>query len=179
MMSLGGRVGSKVTSAVQKNQRRIDVFSRPKDENDMKTSRPAMPASASKSVDGLSTFGHGMQITGNVVCPGALQIFGRITGEIHAAHLTVGEGARVEGKITAQETVIQGAFNGTIHGNFVKLEKTAMVEGEIFNKSLTIEQGAQFEGVARRLAEEVEAPSAEQDAAPVLTLATSAGEAAE
>ena len=99
------------------------MFSRPKDENDMKTSRPATPAPAGKSANGLSTFGHGMQITGNVVCPGALQIFGRITGEIHAAHLTVGEGARVEGKITAQETIVQGAFNGTIHGNFVKLER--------------------------------------------------------
>ena len=127
------------------------MFSRPKDENGMKTSRPAAPASASKAADVLSTFGHGMQITGNVICPGALQIFGRITGEIHAAHLTVGESARVEGKLIAQEAVIQGAFNGTIHADSVKLQGRANVDGEIFNKSLSIEPNVQFEGVARRL----------------------------
>jgi cytoskeletal protein CcmA (bactofilin family) len=156
------------------------VFSRRKKEQDTKTSPAvAAPAPASKSPD-LSTFGQGMQITGNVVCPGALQIFGRITGEIHAAQLTVCEGARVEGKVTAQETVIQGVFSGTIHCNSVKLEKTAVVEGEIFNKALSVEQGAQFEGVARRLESPVQAPSAEPDRerTPVLMLATST-EAAE
>jgi len=158
------------------------VFSRrKKEQHDAKTSPApaAAPASASKSPD-LSTFGHGMQITGNVVCPGTLQIFGRITGDLRVSHLVICEGARVEGKITAQQTVIKGMFSGTIHCNTVKLEKTAVVEGEIFNKALTVEQGAQFEGVARRLETEVEAPSAEPDKepAPVLTLATST-EAAE
>ena len=107
----------------------------------------------------LSTFGTGMTITGNVVCPGALQIFGRLTGEIQASHLVICEGAKVEGKIIAQETVIQGTFNGTIHGNSVKLEGKACVDGEIFNKSLVIEPNVQFEGVSRRLDRTIEAPS--------------------
>lgn len=107
----------------------------------------------------LSTFGTGMTITGNIVCPGALQIFGRVTGEIQASHLVICEGARVEGKIIAQETVIQGTFNGTIHGNSVKLQGKACVDGEIFNKSLVIEPTVQFEGVSRRLDRTVEAPA--------------------
>ncbi len=36
--------------------------------------------------------------------------------------------------------VIQGTFNGSIHDNSVKLLASAMVEGEIYNRSLTIEQ---------------------------------------
>lgn len=107
----------------------------------------------------LSTFGTGMTITGNIVCPGALHIFGRVTGEIQASHLVICEGARVEGKIIAQETVIQGTFNGTIHGNSVKLQGKACVDGEIFNKSLVIEPTVQFEGVSRRLDRTVEAPA--------------------
>ena len=49
----------------------------------------------------VSTLGRGMQITGNIVCAGALQIYGRVFGDIHATHLTICEGAKVEGKIIA------------------------------------------------------------------------------
>ena len=140
--------------------------------------RPAVsPALAAKPAqDVVSTFGHGMLMTGNIVCVGALQIFGRVTGEIHASHLVVCEGAKVDGKVIAQEVIIQGTFNGTIHGNSVKLLGTAKVEGEIYNKSLTIEQNTQFEGVSRRLEGPVEAPSADQvnGAAPSLAPVTHA-----
>jgi cytoskeletal protein CcmA (bactofilin family) len=120
----------------------------------------AAPARA--STEAVSIFGHGMLITGNIVSEGAVQIFGRVTGEIHAARLLICEGAAVEGKVTAQEAVIQGSFKGTIHGNSVKLQGTAVVDGEIFNKSLTIEQNALFEGVSRRLDCPVDAPSLDQ-----------------
>ena len=113
---------------------------------------------AKASPDIVSTFGSGMLITGNIVCPGALQVFGRVTGEIQASHLTIGDGAKVEGKIIAQETVIQGVFNGTIHSTSVKLQGSAKVDGEVFNKSLTIEPNVQFEGVSRRLERPVDAP---------------------
>jgi len=134
--------------------------------------RVAAPVTQSKAADVLSTFGPGMVVTGNVVCAGSLQIFGRITGEIHAAQLVICEGAKVEGKIVAQDTVVQGEFKGTIHGNTVRLQGTAVVDGEIYNRSLTIEQNAQFEGVARRLDRPVDAPSADsaESAAPMQPL---------
>ncbi|MGN6572274.1 MAG: hypothetical protein ACTHLO_12755 [Pseudolabrys sp.] len=44
----------------------------------------------------------------------------------------------------------------------MKLQGTAVVDGEIYNRSLTIEQNAQFEGVARRLDRPVDAPSADR-----------------
>ena len=113
----------------------------------------------------VSTLASGMQVVGNIICAGPLQIHGRVNGDIHAAQLTICEGARVEGKIVAPEAVIQGSFNGSIHGNVVKLQKTAVVEGEIYNKSLAIEQDAVFEGIARRLDQPVAAPTSEQAAA--------------
>jgi len=145
----------------------VSYFSQPKNERDVKAPRVATPEprpEAAKAPDVLSIFGHGMVITGNIVCAGAVKIFGRVNGEIHASHLVICEGAKVEGKITVQEAVIQGLFNGTIHGNSVKLQGTAVVDGEIFNKSLTIEENALFEGVSRRLERPIEAPSVDQAA---------------
>ena len=108
----------------------------------------------------VSTLGRGMTITGNIVCTGAMHVFGRVVGDIHASQLVICEGAKVEGKIIAPDLVVQGEFKGTINGNNVKLQSTAVVDGEIFNKSLTIEQNALFEGVARRIDKPVAAPSA-------------------
>jgi len=147
----------------------VNYFSQPKVPRDAPKEAAPEPRLASgplakASPEIVSTFGSGMLITGNIICPGALQIFGRVTGEIQASHLTIGDGAKVEGKIIAQETVIQGNFNGTIHGNSVKLQGKAQVDGEIFNKSLVIEPNVQFEGVSRRLDRAVETPLREDAA---------------
>ena len=140
----------------------MSYFSQPKTSpKPANEARPAAPAAAAVAVksDMMSTFGHGMIITGNIVCAGGLQIYGAVSGEIHASQLVICEGARVEGKVMAQDAVIHGHFKGTIHGNTVKLQSSAIVDGEIFNRQLTIEQNAQFEGVSRRLDRPVEAPS--------------------
>jgi cytoskeletal protein CcmA (bactofilin family) len=146
------------------------MFSQSKSESDKKNlgrngAEPAFDVGASRqssSPEAVSTLGRGMLITGNVTCVGAVQVLGRVTGDIHATTLTVGEGAHVDGNVIAQEMIVHGSFKGTIHANTVKLQNRATVEGEIFNKSLTIEQNAQFEGVARRLEKAVEPPTSEQ-----------------
>ncbi|HEY5216384.1 MAG TPA: polymer-forming cytoskeletal protein [Pseudolabrys sp.] len=145
----------------------MSYFSQPKGERDKKSLNGAAgepkldeaTTSAKALPEMVSTLGPGMLITGNITCAGSVQIFGRVMGDIHASHLVICEGAHVEGKVVAPETVIDGVFKGTIHGNSVKLQSTAVVDGEIFNKSLTIELNAQFEGVSRKLDKPVEAPS--------------------
>jgi cytoskeletal protein CcmA (bactofilin family) len=115
-----------------------------------------------QSQDVVSTLGRGMLVTGNIVCDGSLQIHGRVMGDIHAAQLVICEGAQVEGKVVAQEAIVHGGFKGTIHGNSVRLQGAAMVDGEIFNKSLTVEENVQFEGMSRRLDKPVDAPMSAQ-----------------
>ena len=122
-----------------------------------KTSEASVPAKSTPEV--ASVLDPSILITGNLVCTGSVQIHGKIVGDVHAAHLLIRDGAVVQGKIIALETVIDGVFKGTIHSNSVKLERTAVVDGDIFNKSLTIEQGAQFEGASRRLEKPIDAPS--------------------
>jgi cytoskeletal protein CcmA (bactofilin family) len=145
----------------------MSYFSQSKGERDMKIvkateTEPKFDAASGKTQDMVSTLGQGMLITGNIVCVGSVQIYGRVVGDIHASQLVICPGARVEGKVIAPETIIQGAFSGTIHGNSVKLQSTATVDGEIFNRSLTIEENAQFEGVARRLDKAVAPPSSSE-----------------
>lgn len=124
---------------------------------EVKFDAPARKSAPSQEI--VSTLGPGLLITGNVISTGAVQIHGRVIGDIHAARLLISKGAVVEGKVTAQEAVIDGSFKGTIYGNSVKLQATAVVDGEIFKQSLVIEQNAQFEGVSRRLETPVEAPT--------------------
>lgn len=128
---------------------------------------PAPQRTAEREI--VSTLGAGLLITGNIVSTGGVQVFGRVAGDIHAAHLVVGKGAIIEGNVRAQDVIIDGTFKGTIHGNVVKLQSTATVEGEIYNRSLAIDQNANFEGVARRLTQPVEAPSEDQIAMKPVT----------
>jgi cytoskeletal protein CcmA (bactofilin family) len=124
------------------------------------TSPGETTANVKASADTVSTLGPGMVITGNIVCQDSAQIFGRVSGDIQAVAIVVGEGAHVEGNITAQEVCINGSFKGVIRGNTVKLRGAATVDGEVFSRSLTVEENVQFEGVSRRLDKPVELPAA-------------------
>jgi cytoskeletal protein CcmA (bactofilin family) len=45
---------------------------------------------------------------------------------------------------------INGHVKGTIHANRVKLGGTGVIEGDIFHRTLAIEENARFEGTSRR-----------------------------
>ena len=137
-----------------------------RDASAARDAEPRLNGTASGSPEILSTFGAGLLIAGQIHCPGALQIFGRVQGDVQASHIVICEGGQVEGTIVAQEAVIQGTFNGTVHANSVKLQGKAVVDGEIFNKSLAIEPNVQFQGISRRLERDIEAPASEQPVTP-------------
>jgi cytoskeletal protein CcmA (bactofilin family) len=143
------------------------------------SAKPREPAMNGKTAAMMvSTLGPGMLITGNIVCEGSAQIFGRVIGDIQAVEIVIGDGARVEGNVTAHEVGINGAFKGTIRGHNVRLKGTATIDGEIYSKSLTVEENVKFEGVSRRLDKSIELPtcaaaSGEQPAATATTDAAS------
>ena len=70
----------------------------------------------------------------------------------------INEGAKVEGDVVADELTIAGRVKGTIHANRVKLNSTAVVEGDIFHRSLSIEENARFEGSSKREENAVDVP---------------------
>lgn len=98
-----------------------------------------------------SLIGQTLQITGNLISRGEVQIEGEIRGDIQGSYVIVGESAHIKGSIIAAEIVIRGVVMGTVRGNRVHLQSTARIEGDIYHQCLAIEQGAYFEGKSRRV----------------------------
>jgi cytoskeletal protein CcmA (bactofilin family) len=65
----------------------------------------------------------------------------------------------VKGDIVAEELTISGRVEGTIRANRVKLNSTAVIDGNIFHRSLVMDENAQFEGASRRLEDVVNTSS--------------------
>jgi len=95
-----------------------------------------------------SSIGPGMTVVGKISSEGAVNVFGRVEGELHASIVRISDGGQVEGIVAAQELSVGGHFKGTIHANRVALTSTAVVEGEIFHRCLVIEENAWFSGVS-------------------------------
>lgn len=108
----------------------------------------------------ISSIGSGMAMTGTIVCDGPVQIHGRVEGDLRATEILIGDSARVEGNIVAQELTIRGHVKGTIRAIRVKLQGNGTVEGDIFHRSLSIEEHAQFEGSSHRMENPMESAAA-------------------
>jgi cytoskeletal protein CcmA (bactofilin family) len=98
----------------------------------------------------VSVIGPELVVTGNLETTGDLQIEGDVQGDIYAARLMIGEQARVMGDLVADEIVIGGAVQGSVRGNSVTFQRGCHVEGDVWHRKLTVEQGAYFEGRSRR-----------------------------
>jgi cytoskeletal protein CcmA (bactofilin family) len=88
-------------------------------------------------------------ITGDLGGDGELQVDGKVNGNIRCARLVVGKAGAINGSVTADEVIVRGEVKGVIRANRVMLLDSARVESEIFHKTLTIEQGACFQGQVR------------------------------
>lgn len=99
----------------------------------------------------ICSIGSGTSIVGNITCDGPAQFYGHIEGEVRGSELLIGEGAEVVGNVVAQEVTIRGRIKGTIRAVRVKLQATGAVEGDIFHRSLSVEDTALFEGSSRRV----------------------------
>jgi hypothetical protein len=72
---------------------------------------------------------------------------------------TFGDGAQIEGSVIAQDVTVCGRVKGTIRAVRVKLQNGGAVEGDIFHRSLSIDENSLFEGSSRRVENPTEAPS--------------------
>ena len=97
-----------------------------------------------------SIIGEDLTVTGNVLSRGEVQVDGQVQGDVHCSSLIVGEKAQITGGIVAEDVVVRGRVMGSVRGNRVTLQASSHVEGDVFHKSLAIEQGAFFEGKSRR-----------------------------
>ncbi|MGE5164679.1 MAG: bactofilin family protein [Sphingobacteriales bacterium] len=115
--------------------------------------------SEGSTVAAVSSIGSGLSFVGKIVGNGRLAIFGHVEGEVQASTVQIGDGARVEGNIIAEELTVGGRVKGTIRANRVRLKSTAVVEGDIYHRSLAVEENAQFDGMSRRQENVIDVPS--------------------
>jgi len=87
-----------------------------------------------------------LTITGTLESEGDVRVEGQINGDIRCAHLVVGREATVSGDIVAEEAVVRGKVKGSIRANRVILQDSACVESDIYHKTLSIDEGASFDG---------------------------------
>jgi len=117
--------------------------------------RPAEPAPSpgapARPDTTICSIGSGTSIVGNITCDGPAQFYGHIEGEVRGSDLLIGEGADIVGNVIAEEVTIRGRIKGTIRAVRVKLEASGTVEGDIFHRSLSIQDSALFEGSSRRV----------------------------
>jgi cytoskeletal protein CcmA (bactofilin family) len=92
--------------------------------------------------EAASSISSGLSIVGKIIGHGALTIFGRVEGEVRASIVVVAEGAEMVGEVVAEELTVGGQLKGTIHANRVRLNGTGVVEGDIFHRTLAIEENA-------------------------------------
>jgi cytoskeletal protein CcmA (bactofilin family) len=91
-----------------------------------------------------------LTIMGDLYSEGDVQLDGRVCGNVSCAQLIVGKDAAITGAVTAQQTVIRGSVTGTIRSPVVILQDTARVDSEITYSVLAVDDGAMFQGAARR-----------------------------
>ena len=97
-----------------------------------------------------SLIGSDLTVMGNLISRGEVQVDGEIQGDIHGTNVVIGEKAKITGAIIAEEIVVRGHVMGSVRGKRVMLQSSSHVEGDVFHQSLSIEQGAFFEGKSRR-----------------------------
>ena len=116
-----------------------------------KTDRKKGTAEAAANRSAPSIISNNLNVIGNLKTEGEVQIDGTIEGDVTGRALVIGERARVNGEIVADDVVIRGNTEGRIRARRVQLTKTAKVLGDILHESLSIDSGAYVEGQLKRL----------------------------
>ena len=96
-----------------------------------------------------SILGPELEIYGDVKVSGSLLIYGKVFGNIQSdGAVRTANGPEVKGNITAMEVTIGGKVDGDIDvDKKVTLGNSSALTGNLRAGTLTIEEGAQFEGV--------------------------------
>ena len=96
-----------------------------------------------------SILGPELEIHGDVIVAGSLLIYGKVFGNIQSnGAIRTASGSQIKGNITAKEVIIGGKVDGDVDVDLkVTLGDTSALTGNLKAATLTIEEGAKFEGV--------------------------------
>jgi len=101
------------------------------------------------TVENATMIGKSVKITGELSGSEDLIMDGELHGTIRLPgnRLTIGPAARVRGDIAAKDVVVFGRVDGDIRATGrVELRATALIQGNVYAGSLSIEENAAFRG---------------------------------
>ena len=106
----------------------------------------------SRSEDGVSLIGEGLNVEGDLNCKGSVEVAGIMNGNILASGLKVLETGSIIGGVKAGRFEVFGFIEGEIYADDIVIGKTATIKGDIFFKdNLKIDEGADVDGYIKRL----------------------------
>ncbi|MEM7617185.1 MAG: polymer-forming cytoskeletal protein [Pseudomonadota bacterium] len=93
-----------------------------------------------------SVISHNLQVLGNLVSEGAIEVQGKIEGNITCAHATIHKSGFIKGDVIADVVHINGEVRGLIKARYVQLSENGRVVGVIMYENLSIEPGGFVDG---------------------------------
>ena len=106
----------------------------------------------SRSEDGASLIGEGLNVEGELNCKGSIEVAGIMNGNIISTNLKVLETGSIIGGVKAGRFEVFGFIEGQIYADDIVIGKTAIIKGDIFFKdSLKIDEGADVDGYIKRI----------------------------
>ena len=111
----------------------------------------AQPTRLNQPLSAPSIISDDLVVKGTLKSIGAIQIDGRMEGEVRSVGLVIGDQGSVQGDITADDLSVRGQIQGTIHARKVLVRSGARVNGDIFSELLTVEIGSRIEGDCRHM----------------------------
>ena len=87
-----------------------------------------------------------LTVTGALNSSGDIQIDGAVEGDVRSNGLVIGEQARIQGEVRAEDVIVRGRVVGRIQARKVLLAATSHVEGDVLAEAFAVEAGAFFEG---------------------------------
>lgn len=95
-----------------------------------------------------SVLGPTLKFKGELSADEDLLIKGRVEGTInHSSSLTVGKGGHLKANVAAEYIVVEGRVEGDLNGTkCVKVRESAKIDGNIVSPSVSLVDGAKFNG---------------------------------
>ena len=100
-----------------------------------------------------SVIGNDLTILGEnitIISQNKLQVDGHVHGDVHGKEVVISENGSVTGKVRAEKVDVHGDVRGSMQALTVALHESAKVRGDIMHQTLTISEGAEFDGRVQR-----------------------------
>lgn len=96
-----------------------------------------------------SVLAEDLQITGDVVSTGPVEVFGKLDGSLRASEVTVAASAKLTGRVSAARLAVSGVVEGKVEAKALALASGGVVLADVTYAQIAIESGGRVEGTLK------------------------------